>query len=359
MKYLIRKAVENTFSSDSFIRFYLHVRKKPKIITYHGVFKDQREATLPWFVNIDAFEEQLKYLKRHYVNLPLSDLVLTVNSGNTVPESGVTITFDDGYENNYRYAVPLLRKYGFTATFFVCPKFVDKAQKGEKEIFWWYIIYCIINEKNCAELISIFKKYGIEFSGYKDMVSLKNRISKTLQTVRAEIYEQITADLKKYFANEINKINFPKMMDWNQLKALKRMGMGIGSHTMSHVAVSSLSKEYFYDELIKPKQELEEKLQDKIEAFAFPYGERIHCSREAVKAVKEAGYRCAFLALEGQDVREEDPFCLNRIPVVGDDDLKVFKLKVAGIYDDINLILNRIKSLFLIRSKTVRFSSRT
>ena len=40
----------------------------------------------------------------------------------------VIITFDDGYENNYTYAYPILKKYNFTATIFVCTDFIDKPR---------------------------------------------------------------------------------------------------------------------------------------------------------------------------------------------------------------------------------------
>lgn len=343
MRYSVRKTLENMISADAVQALYLYIRRRPKIIVYHDVFKDKSGATLPWFVSMENFEKQLAYLKRHYVNLPLSDLIHAAGSGRPIPRNGITITFDDGYENNYKYAAPLLRKYGFTATFFVCPDFADMAQNGVKPVFWWYIIYCVMNEKNRDDFILIFNKHGVDLSGYGDIMSLRYQISRFLEAAPGEIGESIIVDLKDRFADDIRKMDFPKMMNWDQLKILKSLGMDIGSHTMSHIAVSRLPRERFNDQITMSKQILEEKLQDKIEAFAYPYGREAHYSRESLKAVKEAGYKCALLTLENGGSGEKDSFCFNRTAIEGDDDIRAFKLKASGIHDDINSIVECIK----------------
>ena len=75
--------------------------------------------TLHLTVLAPAFEAQLKLLRgAGYRPLSLDDVWGGLN-GRTPPERGVVLTFDDGYQDNYTVAFPLLKKYGWTGTFFV------------------------------------------------------------------------------------------------------------------------------------------------------------------------------------------------------------------------------------------------
>ena len=48
-------------------------------------------------------------------------------NGAPMPKRSVVITFDDGYQSVYRYAYPILKKYGFTASMFVVTSTVEAA----------------------------------------------------------------------------------------------------------------------------------------------------------------------------------------------------------------------------------------
>lgn len=86
------------------------------------------------------FEQQLLFLEKEgYHAISLRDLALHLTRGTPLPERPVILTFDDGYRDNYTYAFPLLRRFGFTATFFLVtapidaanPDFVSWEQVGE------------------------------------------------------------------------------------------------------------------------------------------------------------------------------------------------------------------------------------
>lgn len=90
------------------------------ILRFHRVTPDTygtlREP--PWL-----FDLQLKYLKwRGYRAVSLEDAARYLETGRRprgFPERPIAITFDDGYMDNYRYAAPIIKKYGFRATIFV------------------------------------------------------------------------------------------------------------------------------------------------------------------------------------------------------------------------------------------------
>lgn len=68
----------------------------------------------------EKFREQMKYLKQNGFNvITLDDLYSYYTEGKEIPDNAVIITFDDGYKNNYLYAYPILKEYGFKATIFM------------------------------------------------------------------------------------------------------------------------------------------------------------------------------------------------------------------------------------------------
>jgi len=75
------------------------------------------------------FESYLIYLKSHgYQTVLLTDLLNYLEGRGQLPGKSVALTFDDGYLDNWIFAAPLLRKYGFFGTIFVSPEFVDPRE---------------------------------------------------------------------------------------------------------------------------------------------------------------------------------------------------------------------------------------
>jgi len=74
------------------------------------------------------FETQLLFLEKEgYQAISLRDLALYLTQGAPLPERPVLLTFDDGYRDNYTYAFPLLKRFGFSATFFLVTAPIDAA----------------------------------------------------------------------------------------------------------------------------------------------------------------------------------------------------------------------------------------
>lgn len=100
--------------------FYVRDKYTVPIIMYHQVggalsIEGQLNA-----VSVKSFERQMKYLRKHgYHVISLDDLVQGINHGFQFSRNSVVITFDDGYEDNYSNAFPVLKKYAFPATIFM------------------------------------------------------------------------------------------------------------------------------------------------------------------------------------------------------------------------------------------------
>lgn len=75
------------------------------------------------------FEEHLRYLAgAGYHTITLDDLLVALAQGRPLPDKPVILTFDDGYEDNYTEAFPLLRRYGMAGHFFIITDFVNEER---------------------------------------------------------------------------------------------------------------------------------------------------------------------------------------------------------------------------------------
>jgi peptidoglycan/xylan/chitin deacetylase (PgdA/CDA1 family) len=106
------------------------------ILMYHHVATTATPE--PNTVSPERFAWHMAYLKKHdFRVIPLDHLVGMVHSGQAVPANTVAITFDDGNEDNYTGAFPVLQGQQFPATFFVSsdlvntPGYVSTAQMQE------------------------------------------------------------------------------------------------------------------------------------------------------------------------------------------------------------------------------------
>jgi peptidoglycan/xylan/chitin deacetylase (PgdA/CDA1 family) len=91
------------------------------ILAYHEV----GETDDLYNITANQFEEQMAYLTRNgYHAISLEDLFNFYNGQGKLPEKPVVITFDDGYEDNYLVALPILEKYNLSATVFIVPNLI-------------------------------------------------------------------------------------------------------------------------------------------------------------------------------------------------------------------------------------------
>ncbi|MDO8603447.1 MAG: polysaccharide deacetylase family protein [Candidatus Omnitrophota bacterium] len=92
------------------------------VIMYHKIDGDSAVSRLS--VSPENFKRQMYFLKkRHYNVVKLEDLAEIVKK-NKIPPRTIAVTFDDGYENNYTNAYPVLKQLGLHATIFIIPALV-------------------------------------------------------------------------------------------------------------------------------------------------------------------------------------------------------------------------------------------
>lgn len=121
-----------------FISGIIYIRNKEKIpvLCYHNLATAEEKANFEsekdWTIDVQNFEEQLKYLKKHnYKTLTIKEFYEWKQGKIELPHKSVLITFDDGFLSNYHYAFPLLKKYNMNATVFLIGEYVQNATQTD------------------------------------------------------------------------------------------------------------------------------------------------------------------------------------------------------------------------------------
>ncbi len=103
----------------------LYIRSAPgvPVLNYHQVEdKDGNPLTL----HPEQFAAQMDYLAAEgYTTITIDEMLDAAEHGAPLPEKPVVITFDDGYDDNYTNAYPILKEHGFKATIFLIYDFTD------------------------------------------------------------------------------------------------------------------------------------------------------------------------------------------------------------------------------------------
>lgn len=81
-------------------------------------------------VSPEVFAAHMRLLRRYFVPVTLGELADALARGTRLPRLGAVVTFDDGYQDHYRYAFPILQAFEIPATFFVAPERIDRPEEG-------------------------------------------------------------------------------------------------------------------------------------------------------------------------------------------------------------------------------------
>jgi peptidoglycan/xylan/chitin deacetylase (PgdA/CDA1 family) len=92
------------------------------VLMYHHILRNHENRKFrnnAAVITPEKFEAQMKFLHDHgFHTIDLDTLEKYVDGKITLSNKNIVLTFDDGYESNYKYAYPILKKYHYVATIF-------------------------------------------------------------------------------------------------------------------------------------------------------------------------------------------------------------------------------------------------
>ena len=104
----------------------------------------------------------------------------------------------------------------------------------------------------------------------------------------------------------------------------------IGSHSKSHIPLTSCNQEELKIEISESKSYLEDLLGEEISMFSYPHGKFNSLVKDAVL---KGGYKLAFTSHYDVNHLNQDKLALNRNEIWNTDNLQILKNKIAGDWD--------------------------
>ncbi len=274
---------------------------------YHRIAKVKFD---PWdlCVTPENFEQQLDVLSKRYRVIPLDELIDQLKKGRFF-KNAVSITFDDGYIDNYTVAKPLLEKFNLPATFFI-----PTLNVGKNKEYWWDELEQIISnaESNSSILIQIGgSKFQYKFEAQSRLKCYMEIWEKLLPEPHIE-QQRVLDGLR-------SQLNIPEdlradywCMDANAIKEISRSHLfNVEAHTFSHPALSYHSKQFQEEELRIGQQQLSVLSGQPVRFIAYPYGNY----NAATTALASQYYKAAFTTEEKMVTRTSEKYKLGRFMV--------------------------------------------
>ena len=103
----------------------------PPILAYHRVHPVHTSDTPT--LSPEVFEKQMRILSERWKPIPLALLVSFLDGKTSIPRRGVAVTFDDGTDDVFTFAFPILKKYRIPATIFMITNQMDKDGSLKKD----------------------------------------------------------------------------------------------------------------------------------------------------------------------------------------------------------------------------------
>jgi peptidoglycan/xylan/chitin deacetylase (PgdA/CDA1 family) len=278
-------------------------------LMFHGVSSSDSSSFSPRHIQASQFERLLRYLKKEFLIIGLSEAFEMYRTGVRPEKKSITISFDDGYRNNLTIALPLLSRYGIKTTFFISGICTESM---EVRVLW-------------ADIIACLKKFhgteAIQLGGNKFVNFLEeptgNHLERYIKTMNPK---DRTANLESLISrfdlnNELSALpsEWWELMDKSDIQELAASPIvEIGSHGFNHYNLGDIDRSEAYSDMERSKIKLEEAISKKVDSIAFPDGSY---SPETKDDAEKIGYNKQLAVRYKFTQDNADPRILNRYGV--------------------------------------------
>jgi len=271
------------------------------VLTYHrfpsssgnDFFDDEVVDVTP-----ECFERQIVSLQKHFTLVGSHELCAFA-AGGPLPPNAVAITFDDGYLDNYEIALPILKRHGAKAVFFLSTGCI-----GERRMYWWDRVAYIVKRTPQSKL-KLNYPFPVEFGLANRPVALERilRLMKTHPGLDLERFLDELAHAAEVAWSQKIERSFAEqlLMTWDHVRELRRAGMDVESHTRTHRVLDTLPPADLEDELAGSRADLEREVGVRARALAYPVGNALGKNSPIRAAMLQAGYEIGLSSNTGSN----------------------------------------------------------
>ncbi len=227
----------------------------------------------------EAFENHLQVLRRlgakFFTLQDLADGQFPASN-----EVGISITFDDGFADNFSRAMPLLDKYHAKGVFFVTTNVIEASSPLWDHELCWFMQFHGARDYAAKAFRNLTGKCcsSDDVAWRIRHIATQSEALEVIQTLRQNFASLPKADAAKLYCS------------WTDLRNAMSLGHEIASHTVSHPMRYGLDQTTFLQELMESKKFLEAGLGDRVVSISFPFNGHLFADFELCS---NAGYKTA------------------------------------------------------------------
>lgn len=278
--------------------------RRLSILIYHRVHA-RPDSIFPHEPNASSFDQRMRLVARSFNVISLGEAVNHLAAG-SLPPRALVITFDDGYADNAEVALPILRRHGLTATFFVATGFLDGGRMWNDSV-----IECVrATTKPALDL----EAFGLGRLSLTEAGDRRAAIEQLLPRIKyLTLAKREEAIVRLQAITGVAALPIDLMMRTDQVRKLHLAGMEIGAHTVRHPILGSLTLGEAELEIGESKLCLEAMLDAPVDVFAYPNGRPGQdYTAEHARLVERLGFRGAVTTAKGVAQTGDDLFQLPR-----------------------------------------------
>jgi peptidoglycan/xylan/chitin deacetylase (PgdA/CDA1 family) len=278
------------------------------ILTYHRVLP-ARDPQLRGDPTAAEFDTQVATLKSRFNLVRLDEGIERLRQGTLAPAS-VALTFDDGYADNHDVALPILRRHGATATFFIANGYLDGRR------MWNDTVIESVRRMNrpsitLAEIDPALAADPLPLGSPDERYATTQKVIDTIKHFDPARREAITTRLKELAATPLPD---DLMMTSDKVRALHAAGMLIGAHTVHHPVLTAVEPDAAEREIAEGRAALANLVGEPIRFFAYPNGRPGRdYDRRHVDIVRRLGFDAAVSTAHGFAAANSDFSQLPRV----------------------------------------------
>lgn len=272
------------------------------ILIYHRVLAE-KDFMLPGAPTAEKFEWHMELISKYFHPLSLDSALALMDSGE-LPDRAVCVTFDDGYSDNEKVAMPILKRLGVPATVFVATSFLNGGRMWNDTV----------TESLRIAKGEVFSLKDIALGDYPISTPDQRRLSSGEIIREIKHWPPEKRDLAvRLIESKVGELPHDLMMTDGQVKNLHQQGIGIGAHTISHPILATLDLSEAKDQIFESKKLLENLIEHPVDYFAYPNGQpMVDYKMEHRDFAEAAHYRAAFSTQWGVSSRLSDKWQMPR-----------------------------------------------
>jgi peptidoglycan/xylan/chitin deacetylase (PgdA/CDA1 family) len=253
----------------------------------------------------------MSHVRRHYRVVPLRQMVYELQEPRAEGQS-VAVTFDDGYLGTYSEAFPVLKEYAIPATVYLTAGSVESG-----ELAWYDRIFLRFQRATSEVTVCLDSERAFRLTDFASRVEAATTVVLYLRTLPDEQRRRWCESFEQAMPAPCTETR-GSMMTWDQVREMRRAGISIGCHTMTHPVLSRLAPDVLQQEVAGSKRLIENRLDAAVEDFAFPFGKPRDCGTVRGAQLSAMGFHTGMTTILGVNEPHTDRFRLRRM-VQGDE----------------------------------------